>query len=194
MDYISFIKSIIENRGRFACDGYHERHHIKPKCLGGTNDQQNLIDLYPKEHWMAHKLLAEENPNIAPLVFAFWMMCNISNNLQSRYICTAEEYENARKMAIELRSGTYGDEIRNKISQAMKGVNHPNYGRKWSDTAIKNMKDGHKKNPVKCIETDVEYESQAEASRVMNLDKSHIGRSAKSNGRLSVKGFHFIYV
>lgn len=37
--YDSFIKNIIETRGQFGCgEEYHERHHIIPKCLGGSND------------------------------------------------------------------------------------------------------------------------------------------------------------
>ena len=43
--YKEFINSILESRGRFACGGeYYERHHIIPKCIGGTNDEENLID------------------------------------------------------------------------------------------------------------------------------------------------------
>lgn len=63
--YKDFIQNIIDTRGQFACNKneYCERHHIKPKCLGGNNDKENLIDLYAHEHFIAHKLLAQENPN-----------------------------------------------------------------------------------------------------------------------------------
>ncbi len=36
--------------------GFH-RHHIKLKCLGGTNDVRNLVDLTYREHYIVHKLL-----------------------------------------------------------------------------------------------------------------------------------------
>lgn len=162
--------------------------------MGGTNDKDNLIDLYAREHFEAHRLLAEENPENQKLVLAFWMMCNTSNDLQDRYICTPEEYEKARIMALEIRRGEYWEEIREKISKSMTGEKNPNYKKKWSEEALRNMKAGHKKNPVRCLETNVEYESQAEAGRVMNLDKSHIGRSAKSDGKLAVNGYHFVFV
>jgi len=42
---------------------YQEKHHIIPKCLGGNNDEENLIYLFPEEHYYAHKLLAIENPH-----------------------------------------------------------------------------------------------------------------------------------
>ena len=63
MSYAEFIQNILDTRGRFICDEtYHERHHIVPKCLGGTDDDDNLIDLLAREHFVAHKLLAQENP------------------------------------------------------------------------------------------------------------------------------------
>ena len=53
MTYNEFIQNILDTRGRFGIpDGeYKERHHIVPKCLGGTNDKENLIDghVYCKE-------------------------------------------------------------------------------------------------------------------------------------------------
>ena len=63
MTYDEFIQNILNTRGRFACgEEYHERHHITPRCMNGDNSKDNLIDLYAREHFIAHKLLAEENP------------------------------------------------------------------------------------------------------------------------------------
>ena len=56
MTYIEFINDILNTRGRFACgDEYHERHHIIPKCMDGSNNEDNLIDLFAREHFVAHK-------------------------------------------------------------------------------------------------------------------------------------------
>lgn len=56
MTYIEFINNILDTRGRFSCgDEYHERHHITPRCMGGTDDNDNLIDLFAREHFEAHK-------------------------------------------------------------------------------------------------------------------------------------------
>ncbi len=65
MNYNNFIQDILNTRGRFNIpDGmYKERHHIIPRCLGGSNNKDNLIDLYPEEHYDAHRLLFEENLN-----------------------------------------------------------------------------------------------------------------------------------
>ena len=71
MTYKDFIQNILNIRGRFACGKeYHERHHIIPKCLDGTDEEDNLIDLFAKEHYEAHKLLALENPEVYSLQYA----------------------------------------------------------------------------------------------------------------------------
>lgn len=76
LTYQAFIGNILQTRGRFACgDEYHERHHIVPKCLGGTNEENNLIDLFAREHFEAHRLLALEHPENNGLQYAWWNMC-----------------------------------------------------------------------------------------------------------------------
>jgi hypothetical protein len=36
---------------------YTEKHHILPRSLGGGNDDDNLVKLTPREHYIAHLLL-----------------------------------------------------------------------------------------------------------------------------------------
>lgn len=111
MTYQEFIQNILNTRGRFNCgDEYCERHHIKPKCLGGTNERENLIDLFPREHFIAHKLLAEENPNEIKLIQAYHIMAFARNKCQSdRYELTPEEYEDARKTLSKALKEKYKD-------------------------------------------------------------------------------------
>lgn len=42
---------------------YAHYHHIKPKCMGGTNEKSNLIWLTPEQHFIAHWMLAKAYPN-----------------------------------------------------------------------------------------------------------------------------------
>lgn len=121
--YDEFINNILSERGRFNCgDEYCERHHIIPKCCGGTNDKNNLIDLFPKEHFIAHKLLANENSDNAKLVHAYSAMAFMSNDYERRYELTPEEYQNARIALSELLKEKY----KNKES-------HPSFGKHISD-------------------------------------------------------------
>lgn len=65
MTYSNYIQNILNTRGRFGIQEYEikVRHHIIPKCKGGLDIEENLIDLYPQEHYDAHQLLFEENPS-----------------------------------------------------------------------------------------------------------------------------------
>ena len=122
--YEEFIQNILETRGRFACGNeYHERHHILPRCMQGINDEENLIDLFAREHFIAHKLLAEENPDNDGLVYAWWMMSHVKGDNQNRYELTAEEYEEARIMFSNMKIGTRRtEETKRKISESRKGI------------------------------------------------------------------------
>jgi len=51
-----------------------ERHHILPVCMGGTDDDTNLILLRPEEHYIAHKLLVIENVDNQKIVYAWNQM------------------------------------------------------------------------------------------------------------------------
>ena len=104
--YEEFIQNILETRGRFNCgDEYHERHHIIPKCMGGTNDEENLIDLFAREHFQAHRLLSLENPDKNELVYAWSCMAFVNNGRQQRYMISSEEYEEMKILLHTARSG-----------------------------------------------------------------------------------------
>lgn len=59
MNYELIYQSLIDKaRSRIIPDGvYCERHHIIPKSLNGSNDKNNIVRLYPREHYIAHLLL-----------------------------------------------------------------------------------------------------------------------------------------
>lgn len=120
--YDEFIQNILETRGRFSCgDEYHERHHIIPKCKNGSNDKENLIDLFAREHFIAHKLLAKENPNEPKLIHAWALMSRVRRN-NELFKITAEEYEEAKLSYIKLIKGKpFSEEHRKKIGLGNKG-------------------------------------------------------------------------
>lgn len=166
--YEEFINNILETRGRFECgDEYHERHHIIPKCMGGGNDEENLIDLFAREHFEAHRLLALENPENEKLVYAWWMMAHVKDGSQGRYELSPKEYEEA-KIAFSkkitgrispMKGKTPTEETRRKLSQSKKELysnpkNHPMYGRNHSEetknklSVLQKGKHSGNKNPM----------------------------------------------
>lgn len=54
--------------------GRVEKHHILPKCIGGTDDASNLVALSPRQHFVAHLLLAKIHPKNVGLLYAAFMM------------------------------------------------------------------------------------------------------------------------
>lgn len=73
MDYARIYCEFIADRRakEGALEGYTERHHILPRCLGGSDEAQNLINLTPEDHFFAHLLLAKAHGGKlwAPIAF-----------------------------------------------------------------------------------------------------------------------------
>ena len=136
-----FLANIIATRGQFGIPKteYFEMHHIIPRCLGGLGDYDNgefkqnsvhpnCIWLYPREHFIIHKLLAQENPKNPKLVWS-WHAMWIKNG-KERYEPTPEEYEERK---ILLHSCGLSEETKQKMSIANAGKNNGMYGKHHSD-------------------------------------------------------------
>ena len=75
MDYKKHYFNLISRSKNRNLEGrYLERHHILPKCLGGTDDSPNIALLTPEEHFTAHLLLIKIYPKEQKLVYAAIMM------------------------------------------------------------------------------------------------------------------------
>lgn len=85
-------------------DGYFEKHHIIPRCMGGSNDKSNLVLLTGREHFMAHMLLWKAYPKNGSFAFAATFMSN-------RDVCKVNSYlyeylkADAAKKISEVTSG-----------------------------------------------------------------------------------------
>ena len=141
MTYDEFIQNILDTRGRFGIpDGeYKERHHIVPKCLGGTNNRDNLVDLYAREHYEAHRLLAEENPDNRGLQVAWFNMSMVSNERHQRCIIGAEEFERARMACSKAMSG----EGNPMFGVHLTGEKASRYGKLFSEESKKKISEHH---------------------------------------------------
>lgn len=74
MNYKKHYDLLMERSRNRILEGYIEKHHIIPKCLGGTDDKNNLALLTPEEHFLAHQLLVKIYPNSPPLINAAVIM------------------------------------------------------------------------------------------------------------------------
>jgi hypothetical protein len=120
-----------ENRQK-GCGVYFESHHIVPKCLGGNNDNTNLVLLTAREHYVAHKLLCEIYSDNAKLHYAMWRMMNAQSKQHNRnYIISSYEYNRYKQIQSELirqlgkqnagKIRVISEETRNKMKLAKLG-------------------------------------------------------------------------
>lgn len=81
MDYQKIYQQLIDRARACNTAGYKETHHIVPRCLGGTDDPSNLVNLTPEEHYVAHQLLVKIHKDNKKILYAAVMMCsNRMNN------------------------------------------------------------------------------------------------------------------
>ena len=135
MNYERTYNQIIERAKNRILVGYKETHHIIPRCMNGTDEKDNLVDLTAREHFICHLLLTRTYPTHKGLRLAIWNMCNVKRTYQDRYIPNARLYEI----------------IRTEYREHIKGENHPSYGRKNSEVTKEKMsniaKERFKNNP-----------------------------------------------
>ncbi len=179
--YEKFINNILETRGRFACgDEYHERHHILPRCMQGTNDEENLIDLFAREHFIAHKLLAEENPDNDKLVYAYTCMAFLRNDYEHRHELSPEEYEEAKSTLCKIATGE----------------GNPFYGRHHTNET-KNVISKVQSIPVVQLGLDgryiAEFKSGREASEITGVNETTINKCCLGKSHYK-SGGKFIWV
>ncbi|MEO6304847.1 MAG: HNH endonuclease signature motif containing protein [Bacteroidia bacterium] len=97
---------------------YYEKHHILPKCLGGTNDEKNLVLLTAKEHFIAHLLLTKiyEGKEKAKMIYALFRTCY--GNDKIKIILNSRQFENLKNLRSKI---LMSQETKDKISKANKG-------------------------------------------------------------------------
>ena len=74
MNYQKIYNNIVRRGQNRILEGYSEKHHIVPRCMGGTNEVTNLVSLTPEEHYLCHLLLVKIHPNNIRLVKAAMFM------------------------------------------------------------------------------------------------------------------------
>jgi len=193
MDYSRIYNQLIErgqNRqeGRRRKDlvsllGHIERHHIKPRSLGGADSPENLVYLTPEEHFVAHKLLVKLHPNDIGPLRALMILSGRNNKYRNNKLFgwARKRYSEMRKGNIPWNKGlTWSEEVKDKIREARKlqvitdetrakisaagsGKNNHFYGKKHSaESKAKTSANNKSSKKVSC--DGVVYNSMADAA------------------------------
>jgi len=100
-----------------------EKHHIIPKCLGGKDNNDNLVNLSPKAHFICHWLLTkmvDEKHLKEKLYYAFnFMLCKPKDLKEKRYYPCSRVYEIAKKL-LQDNNPSYNENVKKRISLARK--------------------------------------------------------------------------
>ena len=155
MDYQKIYTTLVKKGQSRILEGDSEKHHIVPRCLGGTDEATNLVSLTPEEHYLCHLILVKIYPNNIRLVKAAMFMIASNNNVKRNnkaYGWLKRQYSDsikglgnpnykgtARRKYIEengipaVSKDYITEDWRNKISKRMTGNNNPIAGIKpWN--------------------------------------------------------------
>lgn len=100
-----------------ALSSYYESHHIVPKCLGGSDEEDNLVLFTPREHVIAHRLLWKANPDNIKLMWAYARTINSNSG-----ILNSRQVEKLKEAKIDyMKNRVVTQETKDKISATLKG-------------------------------------------------------------------------
>jgi hypothetical protein len=144
MDYEKHYNLLIERAKGRTLEGYSERHHIIPKCMGGNNSKDNLVRLTAEEHYVAHQLLVKMYPDHHGLLWSAnamsggskkqkrnnnksyaWLRKRFSKMMSETNIGkkrTQEQRANMSKARMGKNTGPRPQETKDKMSASSKGV------------------------------------------------------------------------
>ena len=168
MNYQRIYDQIIDRAKQRKLKGYREKHHITPKCIGGSNDSNNLVELTAREHFVCHQLLIFIYPKSKKMAYAFWGMCNqvdSPNNIRN-YDISSRTYQTGRESFVQAITGrvcTWGD----AISKSKRGVSQG----KRSKESIAKQKETVAKNPFR--HSDKSRQSISNVHKGVSKSKEH---------------------
>lgn len=111
---------IAKAKSRDSLTGYVEKHHIIPRCMGGSNEESNIATLTYREHFIVHWLLSKFTTGQAKRK----MQSAIGTMTRSKggRTIAAWQYAKARRSNADASVGNkHTDESKAKMSKAHMG-------------------------------------------------------------------------
>jgi hypothetical protein len=154
MNYQKIYNQIIERAKNRILEGYKEKHHIIPKCLGGEDNKENLVELTAREHFLCHMLLCEIYPDKSKLWYALFLMSiGKKKRKENQHIISSRTYErikNEWQSVVKNKpkpEGFMSAALKEKISKSNKGISR-NKGRELSKEIKQKISDKKKGKPL----------------------------------------------
>ena len=196
MNWQKIHDSIINRAKTRMLSGYSESHHIIPKCLGGTDKPNNLVNLTAKEHFIIHKILCLLYPNENGLHYASFMMANASNKNQDRNfrLCSSEYQrlkENYSKALSKNKKGKTtwnkgiprSEETKRKMSESLTGRAPSFKGKTHTEESKKKMSDANKGNKYRVGTTHTDETKEKIRAKALGRTSPNKGRKLSEEHR-----------
>lgn len=188
-------------------EGYTERHHIVPRSMGGSDDQDNLVRMSAQNHLLAHYWLWV-GTGAQGMATAYWGMLNMNYAKMAETFAPTqamlEAYESARIASAKAQSErvagkTLSADHRAKMSASLTGEKNPMFGKTVSAKtrakmrAAKFGKTGSLSPRAKKVLMKLDcgltlsYGSAREAARCLEIRQTTIAKRC----RKGIKGFSY---
>jgi len=180
--------------------GYVEKHHILPRCLGGTDEITNIVELSPEEHYLAHLLLCKIHPGNRKLLYAAMNMTSgsmINNGKRSNKAYGWLRRQYAESMCGDNNPNRKNPEIQKKAALKRTGqkrtketkarMSAAQKGRTFSEETKARMSEAAKNRPEISDETR-EKLSRASSGRVGPWAGKTMSDEIKAKMSVSQKG------
>ncbi len=127
--------NIINNAKNRVLEEYKEKHHILPRCLGGKDNKENLVELTGREHFLVHMLLCKFTQGLQKRSMLYAFKC------MSYYKKDGRDYKINSKIAQVLREQLeFSKEHIKKLSDAKKGKPSNRKGKKATKETIEKLR------------------------------------------------------
>lgn len=175
-----------------------DRHHIIPKCMGGSNHTDNLVNLTAREHFICHRLLIKmvDSKFKSKMIYAAWQQSRSAKFKGARI--TSRTFAKLREeMSISYtgrKRMPFTDEWKKNMSNSKKGEKNYMFNRNHSIESIEKISKNRK---GKCTGKNNPFFNKTHSAdviaNIISTNKTvhvcpHCNKSGKSN---SMKRWHF---
>ena len=191
MNYQQIYNQLIVRAQNRILEGYKERHHIIPRCLGGTDVKDNLVYLTAREHFIAHKLLHFIDPTHHGLTAAYWCMATMKRDNRKYYI-SSHEYERLKILFSEARkSYKHTDETKQKLRKTKSELTKQKLreaalGKTHSDETKQKIREWNL-GRIHTAETKQKMQKPMSEATKQKLRKSGLGRTFTSDAKQKMR-------
>ncbi len=185
MDYQKHYNLLIERAKTRSTDFYTETHHIIPRCMGGSNSKDNLVELTPEEHYLAHQLLVKLHSEIPGLLYAALYMSTAQGTRKNNKVYGWLR----RRAAVVASSRKHSDQTKRKLAKLASGRILSAETKLKMSLAKKGKRSplaANQKRHKRLVINGIEYNSRADAIRQLNVNPSTIYKWLRNGKAVSL--------